>query len=84
MAQAFASLLGTTATEGGYIAGAIFATGLFIAFMIIGSRMKAGPFVAFAGLVIGSLFSWFMGWWPPASIILATILLVLGIVLERG
>lgn len=75
VAQAFADLLGTTAAEGGYFAGALFTAALFLAFVIISSKLGGGAIPSFGGLVLGAIISWMLGWWPPVSIIVTALLL---------
>lgn len=75
VAAAFASLLGTTALEGGYFAGALFTGAIFIAFLIIASKIGGGAVPSFGGLVLGALISFMLGWWPPVTILITGLLL---------
>lgn len=65
---AFGSLLGTDATTGGYIAGAIFLGTMVFIGMVIASHLRGAgsmygmvTFLAI-GIAIPSMFSWFPTW----------------------
>jgi hypothetical protein len=65
---------------GGWIAGAVFTTVLFVGLVILVAAVQGSAMPAFGGLLIGAIFSVMMGWWGPWTILLGALMMALIVV----
>lgn len=84
VAQAIADLFGATLAEGGYLAGAMFSGALFTVFVILSARFDGPPLVAFGALLMGSMVSVMVGWWPYWTMLITGFLFLVFLVAPFG